>query len=84
MLKRNQVIKLAEHFGVDVNKILVLWLADKVIDVFEGKEVFGLEALETVKCRYKDIQVFGLDKRFMGNESLFSECKRLIYQSCFN
>lgn len=44
MLKRNQVIKLAEHFGVDVNKILVLWLTDKVIDVFEGKEVFGLEA----------------------------------------
>ena len=44
MLKRNQVIKLAEHFGVDVNKILVLLLTDKVIDVFEGKEVFGLEA----------------------------------------
>lgn len=56
MLKRNQVIKLAEYFGVDVNnKILVLWLADKVIDVLEGEEVLGFEALKTIKCKYKDI-----------------------------
>lgn len=44
---------MAEYFGVDVNKMLVLWLADKVIDVLEGEEALGLEVLETVKCRYK-------------------------------
>ncbi|EHO67822.1 hypothetical protein HMPREF9944_02119 [Segatella maculosa OT 289] len=36
--KREQVIKLAEYFHQDVNEMLTLWLADKVLDAVDGEE----------------------------------------------
>ena len=35
--KRSQVIMLAEYFHVDEKEILTLWLADKILDAFEGE-----------------------------------------------
>ena len=36
--KREQVIKLAEYFHQDVNEMLTLWLAAKVLDAVDGEE----------------------------------------------
>lgn len=43
--KREQVIKLAELLHQDENEMLTLWLADKVLDVVEGEEELGNNAI---------------------------------------
>ena len=43
--KREQVIKLAELLHQDENEMLTLWLADKVLDVIEGEEELGNNAI---------------------------------------
>lgn len=43
--KREQVIKLAELLHQDENEMLTLWLADKVLDVIEGEEEIGNNAI---------------------------------------
>lgn len=35
--KRNQVIQLAKYFHINENELLILWLADKVMDALEGE-----------------------------------------------
>ena len=43
--KREQVVKLAELFHVELNDLLVLWLADKVLDAIGGENELANAAL---------------------------------------
>ena len=36
--KRGQVITLAQQFKVDERELLILWLADKILDALEGDD----------------------------------------------
>jgi hypothetical protein len=45
---REQVIKLAEYFDVDENELLVLWLADKVVDEVLDEDI-ALQALRVAE-----------------------------------
>ena len=47
--KREQVIKIAEYFHQDVNEMLTLWLADKVLDAVENEDAINLAAINTAK-----------------------------------
>jgi len=51
-LNRNQVIKLAEYYNVSQDKLLTLWVCDKVLNTVEN-EPFALKgmqkALKTLK-----------------------------------
>ena len=51
-LNRNQVIKLAEYYNVSEDKLLTLWVCDKVLNTVEN-EPFAIEgmrkALKTLK-----------------------------------
>lgn len=44
--KRAQVIQLAEYFNIDKNKLLTLWLADKILDVVENENELKLAAMK--------------------------------------
>ena len=55
--KKSQVILLAKYFHVDEKEMLILWLADKVLDALDGENELGLEVIETVKCKFQDMQV---------------------------
>ena len=47
--KRNQVVKLAELFQYDSKDLLVLWLADNVIEVIAEDEELANKVLNIVK-----------------------------------
>ena len=53
--KREQVIKLAELLHQDENEMLTLWLADKVLDVVEGEEELGNNAISIAQGQIKVI-----------------------------
>jgi transcriptional regulator with XRE-family HTH domain len=54
--KKSQVLLLAKYFHVDEKEMLILWLADKVLDALDGENELGLEVIETVKCKFQDMQ----------------------------
>lgn len=47
--KREQVVKLAELFQCDSKDLLVLWLADKVIEVIESEKELASSILDVVQ-----------------------------------
>lgn len=53
--KKSQVILLAKYFHVDEKEMLILWLADKVLDALNGENELGLEVIETVKCKFQNM-----------------------------
>ena len=48
--KRSQVLQLAKFFHVDEKELLILWLADRILDSIEGEKELQLYAIEVVKC----------------------------------
>ena len=53
--KRSQVIQMATYFNVDEKEMLILWLADKVLDALEDEDELKLTAIETAKDELMDI-----------------------------
>lgn len=48
--KRSQVLQLAKFFHVDEKELLILWLADRILDAIEGENELQLYAIEVVEC----------------------------------
>lgn len=44
--KREQVVKLAAYFHQDVEEMLTLWLADKILDALDGELKLGSQAIK--------------------------------------
>ena len=51
--KREQVIKMAEYFHQDVNDMLTIWLADKVLDTVKNEDTIDLAAINIAKEEIK-------------------------------
>ena len=51
--KREQVIKMAEYFHQDVNEMLSLWLADKVLETVKNEDGIDLAAIKIAKEEIK-------------------------------
>lgn len=51
--KREQVIKMAEYFHQDVNDMLTIWLADKVLDTVKNEDTIDLAAINIAKKEIK-------------------------------
>lgn len=51
--KREQVIKMAEYFHQDVNEMLTLWLADKVLETVKNEDGINLAAIQIAKEEIK-------------------------------
>ena len=51
--KRVQVIKMAEYFHQDVNEMLTLWLADKVLETVKNEDGINLAAIKIAKEEIK-------------------------------
>ena len=51
--KREQVIKIAEYFHQDVNDMLTIWLADKVLDTIKNEDTIDLAAINIAKEEIK-------------------------------
>lgn len=51
--KREQVLKLAELLGTDVNDLLTLWLADQVYDLVKDEEA-AKNALQLILTKLTD------------------------------
>lgn len=51
--KREQVIKVAEYFHQDVNEMLTLWLADKVLETVKNEDTINLAAINIAKEEIK-------------------------------
>jgi transcriptional regulator with XRE-family HTH domain len=51
--KREQVIKIAEYFHQDVNEMLILWLADKVLETVKNEDTINLAAINIAKEEIK-------------------------------
>ena len=51
--KREQVIKMAEYFHQDVNEMLTLWLADKVLETVKNENGIDLAAIKIAKEEIK-------------------------------
>ena len=51
--KREQVIKIAEYFHQDVNDMLTIWLADKVLDTVKNEDTIDLAAINIAKEKIK-------------------------------
>lgn len=51
--KREQVIKIAEYFHQDVNEMLTLWLADKVLEIVKHEDAINLAAINIAKEEIK-------------------------------
>ena len=47
--KRTQVIQLANYFNVDETELLILWVADKVLDAVEDEEALRLDAIRVAQ-----------------------------------
>ena len=48
--KRSQVRQLAKFFHIDEKELLILWLADRILDAIEGEKELQLYAIEVVEC----------------------------------
>ena len=48
--KRSQVPQLAKYFYVDEDELLILWLADRILDAVEGEGEIKFKAIEVAKC----------------------------------
>lgn len=53
--KRSQVILLAKYFHIDEKELLILWLADKVLDALDGEEKLSIDAIEVAKSELMDV-----------------------------
>ena len=53
--KRSQVIQMATYFKVDEKEMLILWLADKILDALEDEDELKLTAIETAKAELMDV-----------------------------
>lgn len=53
--KRSQVILLAKYFHIDEKELLILWLADKVLDALDGEEKLSIDAIEVAKNELMDV-----------------------------
>ena len=51
--KREQVVKMAEYFHQDVNEMLTLWLADKVLETVKNEDGINLAAIKIAKEEIK-------------------------------
>ena len=51
--KREQVIKMAEYFHQDVNDMLTILLADKVLDTVKNEDTIDLAAINIAKKEIK-------------------------------
>lgn len=51
--KREQVIKMAEYFHQDINEMLTLWLADKVLETVKNEDGIDLAAIKIAKEEIK-------------------------------
>ena len=51
--KREQVIKMTEYFHQDVNEMLSLWLADKVLETVKNEDSINLAAIKIAKEEIK-------------------------------
>lgn len=51
--KREQVIKIAEYFHQDVNEMLTLWLADKILETVKNEDTINLAAINIAKEELK-------------------------------
>ena len=51
--KREQVIKMAEYFHQDVNEMLTLWWADKVLETVKNEDGINLAAIKIAKEEIK-------------------------------
>lgn len=51
--KREQVVKIAKYFHQDVNEMLTLWLADKILDTVQNEDVINLAAINIAKEEIK-------------------------------
>ena len=47
--KRTQVIQIANYFNVDEKELLILWVADKVLDAVEDEEELKSEAIKVAQ-----------------------------------
>ena len=47
--KRAQVIQIANYFNVDEKELLILWVADKVLDAVKGEEELKSEAIKVAQ-----------------------------------
>lgn len=47
--KRTQVIQIANYFNVDETELLILWVADKVLDAVEDEEALRLDAIRVAQ-----------------------------------
>lgn len=47
--KRDQVIQLASYFHVDEDELLILWIADKVLNAVEGENKLCEKAIDIAK-----------------------------------
>ena len=53
--KREQVVKLAEYFHQDENELLILWLADKVLDAVDGEQELSSQAIEVAQEQIREL-----------------------------
>ncbi|MDL2245956.1 XRE family transcriptional regulator, partial [Parabacteroides sp. OttesenSCG-928-J18] len=49
LAKREQVVKLAELFHVNPNELLVLWLADRVVEALKSENELANDVIDVVK-----------------------------------
>lgn len=47
--KRTQVIQIANYFNIDEKELLILWIADKVLDAVEGEEELKSDAIKVAQ-----------------------------------
>ena len=47
--KRTQVIQIANYFNIDEKELLILWVADKVLDAVEDEEELKSDAIKVAQ-----------------------------------
>ncbi len=47
--KRTQVIQIANYFKIDEKELLILWVADKVLDAVEDEEELKSDAIKVAQ-----------------------------------
>ena len=47
--KRTQVIQIANYFKIDEKELLILWVADKVLDAIKSEDEFKQEAIKVAQ-----------------------------------
>lgn len=49
--KRTQVIQIANYFKIDEKELLILWVADKVLDAIKDEDEFKQAAIEVANAK---------------------------------